>query len=637
MFRPKLDVFGDINADADKILKDMGIDYSNLSDEEKRNFGLSSTDLLGPDPQSNLTSTGSFPGLPQFTNELSPEEQERVNTTFNSQIVVAEAESERMIKDIRAKGKLVLASAQSFLNQIGSLGRTISGAPVESMLGLMGRVQGRINNAIAEEERNLGVKLAGIEAGKAANVQDRIDALNELRQTNFVNAFKIFDAAQKQREFNATFLQKQEEIEFDREKFEKIFGLDVDALEFDKIKFAVNTDLSLQELDLMEAKFLETARTNGVDESLAINKFQEDIRRFNLNYEKGNFDLVDGVDEDGNPAFVVFDKETGNFWSPSTTRADRHANPLAMMFSDRWAGLMAEQGIEVTAGDQFPDNPNFRTMRFKTAEEGILGARIIWDDMESRFGDIGTVLDNWSGRTAAVNAGINPAGKWSELNEDDKNKLMQAQMKIEGFNQGRPVEIRPKSGKAKDPNPTQITGITDLDSGIAGMFFLLQEAPNFADALGPTQLRALSSFARNVFDPEFAAFAAEVDKIFQIYRKVTTGAQASDKELARLLPLLPKVTDTPETFNRKSKATLESYKLKRDMMLSNMQKSGIDVSQYDFEPINVDSLEEMKARVDQVILNSKLEGDTINVKLIETGEVGTVIIDDFNPATMELI
>ena len=49
-------------------------------------------------------------------------------------------------------------------------------------------------------------------------------------------------------------------------------------------------------------------------------------------------------------------------------------------------------------------------------------------------------------------------------------------------------------------------------------------------------------------DPKYTAVKRDIEQAFQQFRKTTTGAQASDKELRMLRPLVASLTDKPEVF-----------------------------------------------------------------------------------------
>jgi hypothetical protein len=84
----------------------------------------------------------------------------------------------------------------------------------------------------------------------------------------------------------------------------------------------------------------------------------------------------------------------------------------------------------------------------------------------------------------------------------------------------------------------------------------------------------------NVFTkkPEWQEWQAKVDRAFQMYRKIVTGAQASDKEIARLVPLMPTSKDKdPEVYTRKALSVLEEMSKSREIILNVYEGVGFDI------------------------------------------------------------
>ena len=66
---------------------------------------------------------------------------------------------------------------------------------------------------------------------------------------------------------------------------------------------------------------------------------------------------------------------------------------------------------------------------------------------------------------------------------------------------------------------------------------------------GPISLPARFNLASQYMkDPKYTAAKNKMERVFQSYRKVVTGAQASDRELRMLRPLVASFKDRPEVF-----------------------------------------------------------------------------------------
>jgi len=69
----------------------------------------------------------------------------------------------------------------------------------------------------------------------------------------------------------------------------------------------------------------------------------------------------------------------------------------------------------------------------------------------------------------------------------------------------------------------------------------------FADT-GVLSIPQRSNLLRQFRNPKVAALYSKLERAFQKYRVQTTGAQASDKELKTLRPLIARLVDNPEVF-----------------------------------------------------------------------------------------
>lgn len=131
----------------------------------------------------------------------------------------------------------------------------------------------------------------------------------------------------------------------------------------------------------------------------------------------------------------------------------------------------------------------------------------------------------------------------------------------------------------------QLVEVNDFDYALDTWGRVKQLAEKLQGQFGPTVISAydgsMTAFIRQYAkDPEFATLFAEVEKAFQLYRKETTGAQASDKELKVLRPYLPALKERPEIFFSKLNKTMEGTRRAREIYLETLGKGGVDVSQF---------------------------------------------------------
>lgn len=90
----------------------------------------------------------------------------------------------------------------------------------------------------------------------------------------------------------------------------------------------------------------------------------------------------------------------------------------------------------------------------------------------------------------------------------------------------------------------------------------------------------MQNFARQYKDKRLSVLLSETEKAFQLYRKETTGAQASDKELQLLRPNLPSITESPAVFFAKVDKTMEGTRRAKNALLNTYAKAGYDVEAF---------------------------------------------------------
>jgi hypothetical protein len=123
--------------------------------------------------------------------ELSAEQKAAYDIQLNEQVDNYTRQADAKIKEIRAEGGKTQASAKSLLAKYGALGRTLTGAPVETGLGAASAIQSKIEAAVREEEQNRDALIASARTGSAEAVQKKIDALNTLQQQNYDKALEL--------------------------------------------------------------------------------------------------------------------------------------------------------------------------------------------------------------------------------------------------------------------------------------------------------------------------------------------------------------------------------------------------------------------------------------------------------------
>ena len=76
-------------------------------------------------------------------------------------------------------------------------------------------------------------------------------------------------------------------------------------------------------------------------------------------------------------------------------------------------------------------------------------------------------------------------------------------------------------------------------------------------------------------------FRSAVGRMSDAYRKLITGAGASNAELARLESRMPSLSDAPEDFKAKAKSFMEELKKAKGQHLENYKKSGKNTKQFE--------------------------------------------------------
>lgn len=125
--------------------------------------------------------------------------------------------------------------------------------------------------------------------------------------------------------------------------------------------------------------------------------------------------------------------------------------------------------------------------------------------------------------------------------------------------------------------PDMINKLTSFDEENIRGEDLLNRLEENKNLTGPAAGRIPG---REIVDPDYAAFKADVGQWFDVYRVRVTGAGASPGELKILNKNRPQITDTPEVFKKKTATLLELGKKVKQRTLENWGKAKFDISNF---------------------------------------------------------
>lgn len=120
---------------------------------------------------------------------------------------------------------------------------------------------------------------------------------------------------------------------------------------------------------------------------------------------------------------------------------------------------------------------------------------------------------------------------------------------------------------------------------INNMRLMTPEVKKFMNPLDPRSGRSWAgnlvlkaqSFSGDQSANDFLTFKAETDKVFQQFRKVTTGAQAALKELGWLEPDYPMPNDPPDLYMQKANEAIKRIEEGEQMLLDTYSQRGFRV------------------------------------------------------------
>lgn len=102
----------------------------------------------------------------------------------------------------------------------------------------------------------------------------------------------------------------------------------------------------------------------------------------------------------------------------------------------------------------------------------------------------------------------------------------------------------------------------------------------FFDKMGPLSLSAkFNLFGQYAQDPKYTALKTKIERSFQKFRKIVTGAQASYQELKLLRPLMESLQQRPGVFFAITNDLVNEGNRMAENRLNTMQSAGRDVSE----------------------------------------------------------
>lgn len=193
--------------------------------------------------------------------------------------------------------------------------------------------------------------------------------------------------------------------------------------------------------------------------------------------------------------------------------------------------------------------------------------------------------------------------------ENEKNRELQrelAGLKLEAKNN------RPLTDNA-------VAQIQKYDEDLVRGKDILNRVTANDNLVGPAAARVPG---RDLLDPEFASFKADVGQWFDAYRVKVTGAGASPGELKILAENRPKVTDPSNVFKAKAQKAIEIGNKVRMRYLKNLAKAGRDVSGFlEENPFSSDQQPGQAPTLQERVLKDPKTGQTFKAQIDSNGNV----------------
>jgi len=157
-----------------------------------------------------------------------------------------------------------------------------------------------------------------------------------------------------------------------------------------------------------------------------------------------------------------------------------------------------------------------------------------------------------------------------DLNEIAKRKTVSS----------KEIEFFQTQFDAADTMQEVLNGLSDLGIQDPAVLAKIGKAipKDYFEGVGPFSLEARFNTISQFSNPKFNALKQKLERAFQKFRKVITGAQASDKELRTLRPLIASLTSTPEAFFNIANDLISETNRSVDTRLGLMSDIGRDVT-----------------------------------------------------------
>lgn len=157
----------------------------------------------------------------------------------------------------------------------------------------------------------------------------------------------------------------------------------------------------------------------------------------------------------------------------------------------------------------------------------------------------------------------------------DQNRLIRQESAAQRIQDRLDAKEVKRQEKAK-LSDKHVEGINDFDNSINQMQGVLQNLGDRSNWVGLAD-GAVPDFA---VGGEQAAFRSSLGRMKDAYRKLITGAGASNTELKKLESRLPSEYDTYEQFQAKAADFLREVNKSRETHLQNLQRNGKSVDEF---------------------------------------------------------
>ncbi len=187
-----------------------------------------------PEPKTGLQT-------PDLMTGLNSKDQQASDDALQAELKQIDADALAEVEGIREAGARKMGGAKAFLAKIGALGKTITGAPVDTNLGVLSHQNKLMTDAVNEAWTNRDIAQKEAKTGRAAAEKEQIEAYNKLIQQNFDNAIKLVEQDREMR--SADRADKLAELQIDK------FGFEIDKANRDITK--ENIEDAMGSIDIM--------------------------------------------------------------------------------------------------------------------------------------------------------------------------------------------------------------------------------------------------------------------------------------------------------------------------------------------------------------------------------------------------